>query len=327
MMKRNLRFQLGISLISVSTFMVSACAPTAMEPPPDSFVVLANSAQVTPKKGEDFEIVSRKFDNLGDYREARIVWWIQPIGNKSQANGNSSPVVTVEVKVADGKETTPHFSKRLPFGFDASNGANVRFNPSPQTISLIGRSESAEPLEISVAANFRKTSILNLGLNQKDLESFDKRYCDLQNNMGGLEEVYEVGSIDQVDQESTGGLFAFDYLNELRDLFAPDCSITISDGTEECNDSPEELTRNIGRAHFMLPSRIETTEGPSFEVTSNQAFIRAGRKLYGKKRMGIGERETDIFKWQEEMKIELRDGRLAITELKRIMEPQEPKSK
>lgn len=324
MMTRNLRFQLGTSLISVSTLMVSSCAPTATEPPPDSFVVLADSVKVTPKKGEDFEIVSRTFENLGDYREARIVWWIQPMGDKSQANRDISPVIAVEVTVADGKETAPHFSRRLPFGFDAGNGANVRLNGSPQTISLRGRSEEDEPLEISVAANFRKTSILNLGLNQKDLELFDKRYCDLQNNMGGLEEVYEVGSIDQVDKKSTGGLFAFDYLNELKDLFGPDCSITINDGTEECNDSPDELARNIGRGHFSFSLKLETTVGPDIEIHPDHAYIRARRKMYGQE--GIGGPFADLYKWEEEMKIEDRDGTLAITELRRRMDPQEPKS-
>lgn len=135
-----------------------------------------------------------------------------------------------------------------------------------------------------------------------------------------MEDLYEItDDVDQSEENQAVSLFAFDSARELGDLFTPDSRIVMVEGESEETCDVNDFASNMARGHFSFTLKVETTSGPEIEVHPDHAVLRAGRKMHGQG--GIGKPNEDLISWSEEMRIERRDGRLAITSLRRTMDP------
>lgn len=274
---------------------------------------IAQSLPLRPTDEGEYPIHDFTLSYQEGFKEARIVWGITP---KSKEESPLGIAVTISVAKADAVEA-PYFVARVsysPYG----RGISIPLCDGNLHVSLTGRGGDAQDLTVSIAANFRKTSMFNAELTEADLRDFDTRYCNLQDNQGGLERVFEV----QEDYWKTIGepledVFAFQDLSELADLLSPDCTIRFIKGEEATTPSVAEFVSNIGQGHFSYALQMDNIEGPSFEIHDATSVIKSRKRIIGPK--GHGGVVGVLYTWDESAVVHVKDDRIQALAIERVM--------
>jgi hypothetical protein len=304
----------AILLLTVSA-LISCGASEGLEVIP-GVISIADSVPFHAKEEGEYTIHEFVISNRDGFKEVRLVWSIRTM--EGSFDGVPRDLDIHIDAINPRNPTEPYFSHTTRYDPMRGRGVSIPLIDGRIQVRLTGRGGHEKPLKVSVAANSRKTSMHARGLSEEDLRQFDRRYCDLHDNQGGLERVYEIQESDYAHiDEDIEDLFAFDHLNELRDLLDDDCRISIVKGDRETDQSACDFVKSIGRGQFTFALKMENVGDLSLEIGDASAVIRSRKKIVGPR--GLGGPTEDLHTWDEEMRVETQAGRIVATDITRVM--------
>jgi hypothetical protein len=265
-------------------------------------------------KSERSLLYKFEISNPGGFKEAWLSWLFEEV-KETEKGVAESPRIWV-LTAEGGAHKQSHFEAAHDTDPSLASGCAIPLKGKRTLVQIEAEGKTPKDLLFSLGINYRSSTLFVDELTPPVLSLFNSRFCLLQDNMGGIEQVYES---EHVEGEAHR-LFFFENLNELAFMLDRETRFTYFDEEKETVVPMEEYLRGIGGGLFTISMRVENLSTPTFQIEGATATIESHKRLWGRQ-PGIGKSFETLEEWKEKMSVELRNGRPVATSIRREVVP------